>query len=137
MLALALVGLLFGVNDLAHPFMLLFYVILISALFGLIGIIVGVWADNSFEKFGIATNFIITPLSFLGGAFYSVTMLPTSMQFLVYLNPIFYAVDGLRYSLTGYHEASLLTGASVLVGLTLLSLYIVVRIFRTGWKLRT
>jgi ABC-2 type transport system permease protein len=136
-LSLSLVALAFGVNSIYHPFLLLFYVILISSVFGLLGIIVGIWADNSFEKFGIATNFIITPLSFLGGAFYSVSMLPQSLQFLVYLNPIFYAVDGIRYSLTGYHDASLLLGLFVLLSMALIFLTITVQIFRTGWKLRS
>lgn len=136
-LALSLVAVAFGVNTIAHPFVLLFYIILISLLFGLIGLVVGIWADNSFEKFGLATNFILTPLTFIGGAFYSVYMLPAKMQFIVHMNPIFYAVDGLRYSLTDYHEASLLLGISVLTVLTLIALALCVYIFRTGWKLRS
>ena len=135
-LALSVVAIAFGVNTLAHPFVLLFYIILISLLFGLIGLVVGIWADNSFEKFGLATNFILTPLTFIGGAFYSIHMLPAKMQFIVHMNPIFYAVDGLRYSLTDYHEASLLLGISVLTTLTLIALALCVYIFRTGWKLR-
>ncbi len=135
--ALALVAVLFGVNTLAHPFVLILYVLLISILFGLLGIIIGVWADNSFEKIGIATNFILTPLTFLGGAFYSVHMLPEHLQTIVYLNPIFYAIDGIRYSLTGYNEASLFIGLSVLITLSLLSLAGCIYIFRTGWKLRS
>jgi ABC-2 type transport system permease protein len=135
-LALSVVAVMFGVNALVHPFMLLFYVLLISMLFGLLGIIAGIWADNSFEKFGLVTNFILTPLTFLGGAFYSVHMLPEKWQFVVHLNPIFYAVDGIRYALTGYHEVSTVLGISVLGILTLVSLVGCVFIFRTGWKLR-
>ncbi len=136
MVALSLVALLFGVNTLEHPLLLVCYVLLTSFLFGFLGLIAGIWADNSFEKFGIVTNFILTPLTFLGGAFYSIHMLPESWQILVYLNPIFYVVDGIRYALTGYHEVSLFLGASVLVTLTLLSLITCVYIFKTGWKLR-
>lgn len=136
MVALSLVAVLFGVNTLEHPFLLLFYVLLASFLFGLLGLIAGIWADNSFEKFGIVTNFILTPLTFLGGAFYSIHMLPESWHFVIYLNPIFYVVDGIRYALTGYHEVSLLLGFGVLGGLTLLSLIACVYIFKTGWKLR-
>ncbi len=135
-LSLSLVAVLFGVNTLAHPFVLLGYVLLISIFFGLLGIVAGIWADNSFEKFGLVTNFILTPLSFLGGAFYSVHMLPEKWQFVVHFNPIFYAVDGVRYSLTGYHEASLLLGVGVLTVLAGVSLALCVYIFRTGWKLR-
>jgi ABC-2 type transport system permease protein len=135
-LSLSLVAVLFGVNSLVHPVLLVLYVLLISVLFGLFGIVAGIWADNSFEKFGMVTNFILTPLTFLGGAFYSVHMLPEKWQFVVHFNPIFYAIDGVRYSLTGYHESSLLLGVGVLGGLSALCLLLCVYIFRTGWKLR-
>lgn len=135
--SLSIVAVVFGVNTLAHPFALLGYVLLASFLFGLLGVVLGIWADNSFEKLGIATNFILTPLTFLGGAFYSVHMLPEKFQFLVHLNPIFYVIDGIRYSLTGYHEASLLLGVGVLGGLSILVLGLCVFIFTTGWKLRS
>lgn len=135
--ALSLVAVVFGVNSVAHPFILLCYVLLISAFFGLLGVVLGIWADNSFEKLGLVTNFILTPLTFLGGAFYSVHMLPANMQFLVHWNPIFYAVDGIRYSLTGYHEASLLLGVVVLLALSIAALSACTFIFRTGWKLRS
>jgi ABC-2 type transport system permease protein len=136
MLALTIVGLAFGVNSFAHPVLLFFYVLLVSFVFGLVGLIAGIWADNSFEKFGIITNFIITPLTFLGGAFYSVHMLPEKWQFVVHLNPIFYAVDGIRFALTGYHEVSIALGVAVLSTLAFVCLLGCVFIFRTGWKLR-
>ncbi len=136
-LALSVVAFAFGVNSVTHPFILLFYVLLVSFFFGLLGIALGIWADNSFEKLGLVTNFILTPLTFLGGAFYSVHMLPANMQFLVHFNPIFYAVDGIRYSLTGYHEASLALGIGVLSALSVAALAACVYIFTTGWKLRS
>ena len=135
-LALSVVAVMFGVNALVHPFVLLGYVLLVSVLFGLLGIIAGIWADNSFEKFGLVTNFILTPLTFLGGAFYSVHMLPEKWQFVVHLNPIFYAVDGIRFALTGYHEVSIALGVAVLSTLAFVCLLAWVFIFRTGWKLR-
>ncbi|MEZ0209123.1 MAG: ABC transporter permease [Candidatus Paceibacterota bacterium] len=134
--ALALVAVMFGVNSLPHPFVLLGYVLLSSILFGLLGVVAGIWADNNFEKFGFVTNFILTPLSFLGGAFYSVTMLPEKWQFIIHFNPIFYIVDGIRYSLTGYHEAGLLFGVGVLTALSAVVLGLCIWIFSTGWKLR-
>jgi ABC-2 type transport system permease protein len=135
-IALSIVAFMFGVNTLAHPLVLVGYVLLTSILFGLLGVIAGIWADNNFEKFGFITNFILTPLTFLGGAFYSVSMLPEKWQFVVHYNPIFYVVDGIRYALTGYHEAPLTLGIGVLGTLSALSLGICVWIFRTGWKLR-
>ena len=134
--ALSLVAILFGVNTLAHPLALLGYVLLSSVLFGLLGVVAGIWSDSSFEKFGLVTNFILTPLSFLGGAFYSINMLPENWRFVVEWNPIFYIVDGIRYSLTGYHEASLALGVFVIAGLSAVTLAACVWIFATGWKLR-
>jgi ABC-2 type transport system permease protein len=134
--ALSIVAIIFGVNDLPHPFVLLGYVLMASILFGLLGVVAGIWADNNFEKFGFVTNFILTPLSFLGGAFYSVSMLPEKWQFVVHWNPIFYIVDGIRYSLTGYHEAGLLFGTGVLTLLSMAVLGVCIWIFTTGWKLR-
>ncbi len=135
--ALSFVAIMFGINTLAHPFYLLLFVLLISILFGLLGIIAGIWADNSFEKFGIITNFILTPLTFLGGAFYSVNMLPEKFIFLIHANPVFYAVDSLRFALTGYHESNLAVSVAVLGGLSLLALATCIYIFKTGWKLRS
>ncbi len=135
--ALSFVAVLFGVTSLAHPFVLLLYVLMVSVFFGLLGVVIGIWADSSFEKIGIATNFILTPLTFLGGAFYSIHMLPPNLQFLVSFNPIFYAVDGIRYALTGYHEASLFLGVGVLTALSAIILTMCVYIFKTGWKLRS
>jgi ABC-2 type transport system permease protein len=135
-LALSLVAIFFGVNTLAHPLVLLGYVLLTSIFFGLLGVVAGIWSDNSFEKFGFVTNFILTPLTFLGGAFYSINMLPEEWRFVVEWNPIFYIVDGIRYALTGYHEASLVLGVLVIGGLSATILAICVWIFTTGWKLR-
>lgn len=134
--ALSVVAILFGVNTLAHPLVLLGYVLLTSILFGLLGVVAGIWSDNSFEKFGFVTNFILTPLTFLGGAFYSINMLPEKWRFVVEWNPIFYVVDGIRYALTGYHEASLALGIAVIGGLSAITLLVCVWIFTTGWKLR-
>jgi ABC-2 type transport system permease protein len=135
--ALSVVAFAFGVNTLAHPLALLGYVLLASTLFGLLGVIAGIWADNNFEKFNFITTFVLTPLSFLGGAFYSVSMLPEKWQFLVHFNPIFYVVDGIRYALTDYHEAPLYLGISVLSGLSIIALSVCILIFSTGWKLRS
>lgn len=137
MIALTFVGVVFGVDKFAHPILLVLYVLLTSFVFGLIGIVAGIWADNSFEKFGLISNFIITPLSFLGGAFYSVSMLPENLRFLIHLNPFFYATDGIRYALTGHSDSSILLGLLVLVVMAGLFLTTTVWIFKTGWKLRS
>jgi ABC-2 type transport system permease protein len=102
-----------------------------------VGIVAGIWADNSFERFGIITNFIITPLSFLGGAFYSVNMLPENLRFLIHFNPLFYATDGIRYSLTGHSDTNIYFGFLILSSIGLAFLALTVWIFKTGWKLRS
>lgn len=135
--ALTFVAFVFGVSHVAHPFILLFYVIFISIIFGLLGIIIGLWADNSFEKLGLASNFILTPLSFLGGTFYTTSMLPEGLRFLVHFNPLFYCTDGIRYAFTGYHDAPISTGLMVLSSIAAVCLVITVRIFKSGWKLRS
>lgn len=135
--AIGIVAFVFGVNTIVHPFIFLFYVVLISSLFGLLGIISGIWADNSFEKLNIMTSFILTPLTFLGGVFYTASMLPSYLQFVIHLNPVFYAIDGLRYSLTGVASASIPLGLAVLFSLTAIFSLIVIYIFKTGWKLRS
>lgn len=135
--ALTFVAFVFGVSTIVHPFLLLFYVVFISMIFGLLGIIIGLWADNSFEKLGLATNFVLTPLSFLGGTFYSTSMLPENLRFLVHFNPLFYCIDGIRYAFTGYHDAPILTGLIVLSSIAVVCLVITVQIFKSGWKLRS
>jgi ABC-2 type transport system permease protein len=137
MIALTVVGVVFGVDKFVHPVMLVLYVLLTSFIFGLIGIVAGIWADNSFEKFGIITNFVIMPLSFLGGAFYSVSMLPENLRFLVHLNPLFYATDGIRYALTGHSDTSITLGLTVMFSMAVIFLGLTVWIFKTGWKLRS
>jgi ABC-2 type transport system permease protein len=137
MVALTIVGVAFGVDAFVHPVLLVFYVLLTSFIFGLVGIVAGIWADNSFEKFGMITNFIITPLSFLGGAFYSVSMLPEKLKFIIHFNPLFYATDGIRYSLTGHSDSSILFGLFILMSMAVIFLAFTVWIFKTGWKLRS
>ncbi len=136
-IAIGPVAILFGVNTLAHPFIFLFYVVLISSLFGLLGIISGIWADNSFEKLNVMTSFILTPLTFLGGVFYTASMLSSGIQFVLYINPVYYAIDGIRYALTGYNSSPIWLGLTVLFGLTAVFSLVIVYIFKTGWKLRT
>jgi ABC-2 type transport system permease protein len=136
-LALSFVAFIFGVNTIVHPFILIAYVVFISIIFGLLGIILGLWADSSFEKIGAVTNFLLTPLSFLGGTFYTISMLPENLQFLVYLNPIFYAIDGIRYAFTGYHDTNIFTGLVVLGLISIGCMLVVIKIFKTGWKLRS
>lgn len=119
----------------AHPLYALGYIMLISASFSLFGFILGIWADG-FEKLQIVPLLFLTPLTFLGGTFYSLDMLGEPWRSIAMLNPIAYLVNGLRWTFTGTSDFPI--GLSL--GMTLLFLTVCVTIiaviFRTGWRLR-
>jgi ABC-2 type transport system permease protein len=129
------IGLCFGVTSMEHPLLFIFYIVGVSAVFGLLGLLVGLWADG-FEQLAVLTTFVIMPLSFLGGMFNSLAMLPPWMQTFVRWNPFFYFNDGLRYSMTGLHEASLWVGAAIMLALLFASFTAVFVLFTRGWRLR-
>lgn len=131
-----LIGVLFGATSILHPFWLLFYIIFVSLLFSLLGILIGLWASG-FESLALVPTFLITPLSFLGGMFNSITMLPKTVQYVIRANPMFYLVDGLRYAMTGFSESNRTIGIFLILGCTA-GLFIVVRnLFQRGWRIRT
>jgi len=129
------IGLFFGAVTFAHPFIFIFYAIAVAATFSLVGIITGLWANN-FEQLSMINTFVIMPFSYLGGMFYSVSMLPKTAQTLVHLNPFFYFVDGLRYSMTGVSEANMYVGVSFMVVLILGLGAFVYHLLKIGWKIR-
>lgn len=120
----------------AHPLYAFGYILLVSASFSLFGFILGIWAD-SFEKLSVVPMLILMPLTFLGGTFYSVQVLPDPWRSVAMVNPVVYLVNGLRWTFYGKSDVSI----GVSLGLTLFFLAICVTfiawIFRTGWRLRT
>jgi len=130
-----LVGVLFGAVTLVNPVGFFLYVAAISAIFAMLGIIVALWAE-SFEQLQVLNTFIITPLTYLGGIFYSITFLPEIAATITRFNPFFYFADGIRSSMIGYSEADTTIGLFVIVGLVVLLATIVTRIFQKGWKIR-
>jgi ABC-2 type transport system permease protein len=134
-IGILLIGVLFGATSMHHPLLFAGYLVGVSVVFGLLGILVGLWADG-FEQLASLTTFVITPLSFLGGMFNTLDMLPPLLRTLTLWNPFFYFNDGLRYAMTGAHEASLWVGAGIISALFVVLLSTVVYLFSRGWRLR-
>lgn len=119
----------------AHPFVMLLFLVLTSATFSLFGFIIGIWADG-FEKLQIVPLLIVTPLSFLGGSFYSISMLPPFWQTVSLANPVVYLVSGFRWAF--FETSDVGVGVSLaMTGVFLaLCLAVVIWMFRTGYRLK-
>lgn len=130
------IALIFSAATITHLGLFLLYTIAVAIIFSFLGLLVALWAQN-FEQLSVLSVFIITPLTFLGGVFNSITMLPEKVQIFVKFNPFFYFVDGLRYAMVGIREGSALIGWFVIIGLIVLFGGLVWRLFSIGWRLRT
>ncbi len=118
-----------------HPIWMVVFLVLTALTFSLFGFIIGVWAD-SFENLQIVPLLIVTPLTFLGGSFYSISMLPPFWQSVSLLNPVVYLVSGFRWSFYSTADVSLPVSLGVTIGILLACLGIVAWIFKTGYRLR-
>lgn len=129
------VGVLFDAVTLKDPLGFLFYIVAISGIFSLLGMFTALWAQG-FEQLSSLNTFIITPLTYLGGIFYSITMLPAFAATLTKFNPFFYFVDGIRSSMIGVSEAD--TGIGLALTLVLLGglTGLIVYLFHIGWRIR-
>ena len=116
-------------------FFVAFNAVAASLMLSFLGILAGLWAEK-FDQMAAATNFIITPLSFLSGAFYSTDRLPDFWRHIAHLNPFFYMIDGFRYGFIGHADGSLPVGMAVLVGADLLLGLAIWRLIARGYKLR-
>lgn len=119
-----------------HPLWMIGFLILTSVTFSLFGFIIGVWADG-FEKLQIIPLMIITPLTFLGGTFYSINMLPPIWQTLSLFNPVVYLVSGFRWSFYGVSDVSVSISLGMTVVFLVVCLIAVRWIFLTGYRLKT
>jgi len=119
----------------AHPWWMILFLVLTAVTFSLFGFIIGIWADN-FEKLQLVPLLIITPLTFLGGSFYSIDVLPPVWQTVTLFNPVVYLVSGFRWSFYGIADVAV--GISLAMTLTFLALFlaIVAWIFKTGYRLK-
>ena len=119
-----------------HPLWMILFLVLTSVTFSLIGFIIGIWADG-FEKLQLIPLLIITPLTFLGGSFYSIDMLPPFWRSVTLFNPVVYLISGFRWSFYGSADMSVLVSLAMTLAFLAISLAIVAWIFKTGYRLRT
>jgi ABC-2 type transport system permease protein len=129
------IGILFGAVRLHSLPEFLFWLVVVSGIFGLLGIAVGLWAKN-FEQLTVLNIFFITPLSFVGGVFNTVSMLPPWLRWLAWGNPFFYFINGLRHSMLDFNEAPELLGALLSLAMLAILSIGVWRLFSVGYGLR-
>ena len=121
--------------SIAHPFWMLGFLVLTSLTFSLFGFIIGVWADG-FEKLQIIPMMVITPLTFLGGSFYSIKMLPPLWQKITLFNPVVYLISGFRWSFYGVADVNVVISLGMTILFMVLCLCVIGWIFKTGYKLK-
>jgi ABC-2 type transport system permease protein len=120
----------------AHPFWMIAFLVLTSVTFSLLGFIIGVWADG-FERLQIVPLLVITPLTFLGGSFYSINMLPPFWQKVTLVNPVVYLVSGFRWSFYEVADVSVGVSIAMIAVFMALCLAVIGWIFKTGYRLKT
>lgn len=129
------IGLVFGATAIESVPAFLFWVVSVSIIFGLTGIVIGLWS-KSFEQLNVLTVFFITPLSMVGGVFNTAAMLPPGLGFLAWGNPFFYFINGIRHSMIGFSEAPALLGLGLTVLMAVVMFLWVLRLFARGYGLR-
>jgi ABC-2 type transport system permease protein len=121
--------------EIVHPLWMVVFLILTAATFSLLGFIIGIWA-GSFEQLQVVPLMILTPLTFLGGAFYSISMLPPLWQKITLFNPVVYLISGFRWSFYGTADVNVVASAAATLCFLALCIAAVAWIFRTGYKLK-
>ena len=119
-----------------HPFAMATFLILTCLSFSLLGFIIGIWASN-FEQMSLVPQLVVTPLIFLGGTFYSISMLPPFWQTVTLFNPVVYLISGFRWSFYGLADVPIVFSLLAILAFTALCLGIIGWIFKTGWRIRS
>ncbi|WP_258868239.1 ABC transporter permease [Alkalilimnicola ehrlichii] len=122
--------------DILHPFWMLAFLVLTAISFSLLGFIIGIWADN-FEKLQLVPLLIITPLTFLGGTFYSIDMLPPAWQTVTLFNPVLYLISGFRWSFYGIADVNVAISLTMILSFLIVCLAIIAWIFKSGYRLKS
>lgn len=120
----------------AQPWAVAYFGLGAALIMGFIGIMAGLWAEK-FDHMAAVTNFVIMPMTFLSGTFYTIDRLPEPVRIFSKVNPIFYLIDGFRYGFIGHAEGSLAVGATMTAALVLALGWICFAMFRTGYKIKT
>jgi ABC-2 type transport system permease protein len=119
-----------------HPLVAIYYAIVAALIFGAIGLLGGVWADK-FDHLAAVTNFVVVPLTFLSGTFYSTDVLPEPFRSVSHWNPVFFLIDGFRYGFIGANDAPLMTGAVTSGALALALCWACWAMLKSGYRLRS
>jgi ABC-2 type transport system permease protein len=122
--------------SIAHPLDALIAGVLVSIAFSALGVLVALWADK-FEQVNFIPTFVITPLTFLGGVFYSAAMLPDAFQVVLHLNPIYYMIEAMRFALIGHSDGSPLAGFGIVLVLAAAMVFWALALLRNGYKIRS
>jgi ABC-2 type transport system permease protein len=122
--------------EIAHPLWMAAFLVLTSLTFSLFGFLTGIWADG-WEKLSIIPMLVVTPLTFLGGSFYSIRMLPPIWQKVALFNPVVYLISGFRWAFYGVSDVPVGVSLAATGGFLLICLVAAQRIFATGWKLKS
>ena len=121
--------------QIVHPVFMILFLLLTAVSFALLGFILGIWA-KSFEQLNLVPLLVVTPLVFLGGSFYSITMLPPLWQTVSHFNPVLYLISGFRWSFFGTADVPIVASLAAIAGFLLVCLGIVWWIFRTGYRIK-
>lgn len=135
-LASALVIVPFVSLPVTHVWAILFFGVGAAAMLGMVGVIAGIWAEK-FDHLAVITNFIIMPLTFLSGTFYSISILPEPFQTISHINPFFYLIDGFRYGFIGYADGNIAIGVTMVLVINAALLAATYMVLRSGWRLKT
>jgi ABC-2 type transport system permease protein len=120
----------------AHPWAVAYFGLSAALMMGVIGVMAGLWAEK-FDHLAVVTNFVILPLAFLSGTFYSVEILPEPFYTISHINPVFFLIDGFRYGFIGAGDSNLLVGVAVTAALNLGLITACYLLLRSGWRLKS
>jgi len=134
-LVILMTSLFFVDIQIVHPIIMILFLIVTCISFSLLGFILGIWANN-FEQLQLVPLLIVTPLVFLGGSFYSISMLPKFWQFVSMFNPVVYLISGFRWAFYDNSDVPIVTSLLAIMVFTGLCILIIFVIFKTGWRLR-